>query len=360
MTIPVARMSNALKMVSFTLMCASLENREKALAISFFFKKSILLILIYLPGLLFAQEKRYEFEKGLMGSPFRLVFYAASDSLADGTAKSAFGRIEALNETLSDYRDGSEINRLSAQAGSGRWVPVSHDLFEVVRISQKISRKTAGAFDITIGPVVQLWRRAMRRSTFPGREEITKAMQPVGYRHIRLRRKKQAIRLTKPTMRLDVGGIGKGYAADAAVKVLQQAGITSILVDAGGDLTLAQPPPGKRGWEVEVSSGKQADSTAILVLSNVGIATSGAAYRYLEHEGVKYSHIVDPATGVGLRYHVRTTVIASNGTLADALATAFSVAGKDKGRRISRRFPNAKLWLMETKGGVTTSWNTLK
>lgn len=355
-----ARISNALKMVNFTRVYASLRYRGNAYAISLFFKISSLLILIYLPDQLFAQGKRYEFEKGLMGSPFRLVFYATDDSLANSAARRAFGRIEELNEILSDYRDGSEINRLSAQSGSGKWVPVSEDLFEVVRLSKGISRKTKGTFDITVGPMVQLWRRAMRRTIFPNEKEIQQARKSVGYRHIHLRRKKQVIRLTQSRMRLDVGGIGKGYAADAAVKVLQAAGITSILVDAGGDLTLAQPPPGKLGWEVEVSSGKKADSTAILMLSNVGIATSGAAYRYLTHEGIRYSHIVNPATGVGLRYHVRTTVIASNGTLADALATALSVAGIDKGKQIRKRFPQTKVWLLETKEGLTKSWNTLK
>ncbi|MBU1820268.1 MAG: FAD:protein FMN transferase, partial [Bacteroidetes bacterium] len=170
----------------------------------------------------------------------------------------------------------------------------------------------------------------------------------------------QKVKLTQPGMRLDVGGIGKGYAADAAVAVLKKLGINAVLLDAGGDLTLADPPPGKAGWEVEVTSGLPHDSTTTLLLSNVGIATSGATYRYLEHEGVRYSHIVNPQTGVGLRYHVRTTVIAPNGTLADALATAFSVAGIEDSKRIVENFPNVKVWLLEMNNGSVKSWNTLK
>lgn len=359
-TKPKVRITNALKMVSFTRFYASLKISEKMLVRFSFSNISIFLILFYLPALVFAQQKRYEFQRGLMGSPFRLVFYTISDSLANSAAGQVFGRIEKLNEILSDYRDGSEINRLSAQSGSGKWIAVSDDLFEVIRISRKLGKKTAGAFDITIGPVVQLWRRAMRRNRFPEEKEIAKARQAVGYRNIRLRPGKHTVRLTHPHMRLDVGGIGKGYAADEAVALFKKLGITSVLVDAGGDLTLAESPPGKEGWEVEVTSGTQSDSTIRLLLSNVGIATSGATYRYLEHNGVRYSHIVNPATGVGLRHHVRTTVIAPNGTLADALATAFSVEGIDGAMKIERRFPQIKVWLLETKQGEVKSWNTLK
>jgi FAD:protein FMN transferase len=359
-TMPTARIRSALKMVNFTLMDASLRDRGNPNPFPPFLMISILLILIYLPLQTFAQEKRFEFEKGLMGSKFRLVFYASSDSLARLAAAQAFGRIDTLNEILSDYRDGSEINRLSAQSGSGKWVCVSEDLYRVVSTSKEISQKTGGVFDITIGPVVQLWRRALRRSQFPVQKELDEALASVGYQKIALRPKKRAIRLSNSRMRLDVGGIGKGYAADEAVRILKGLGIASILVDAGGDLTLADPPPGKAGWEVEITSGTPQDSTATLLLANVGIATSGASYRYLEHNGIRYSHIVNPNTGVGLRYHVRTTVIAPSGTLADALATALSVAGISKAREISRAFPGVRVWLLETNGSEVKSWNTLK
>lgn len=307
----------------------------------------------------YGQPKRYEFEKGLMGSPFRLLFYASDDSLASEAARQAFKRIESLNEILSDYRDGSEINRLSAQSGSGKWVAVSDDLYNVLSISKKISRKTRGTFDITVGPAVQLWRRAMRRNVFPTQSEIEKSRKATGFRFIKLRPRTKSVRLVRPGMRLDAGGIGKGYAADEAVRTLQEMGIRAVLVDAGGDLTLAAPPPGREGWEVEINSGQSADSVALVHLTNVGVATSGDNYRYLEHEGIRYSHILDPKTGIGLLHHVRTTVIAPNGTYADALATAFSVAGGERSKRIMRRFAGIRVWLLEIKDNRITSWSTL-
>jgi FAD:protein FMN transferase len=346
-------------MVSFTLGYTSWIN-AKQIRFFCFLIISTLFTPIYFPVHVYGQEKRYEFEKGLMGSPFRLVVYTISDSLAQQVASLAFARIENLNEILSDYRDGSEINRLSAQSGSNKWVTVSEDLYKVLSTSKKISRKTRGTFDITIGPEIQLWRRALRRNIFPTQNEIEKARRSVGYRFIKLRPRTQSVRLVRPNMRLDVGGIGKGYAADEAVQVMVAQGIKSALIDAGGDITTLGSPPGRQGWEVEVNSGKTAGSTAIMRLSNAGIATSGATYRFLEHEGIRYSHIVNPKTGIGLRHHVRTTVIAPNGTYADALATAFSVAGIERSKRIIRRFRNVQVWLLESQGSQATSWNTLR
>lgn len=327
----------------------------------YFLNISLFLILFYLPTSVFGQEKRYEFEKGLMGSPFRLIFYASSDSLANQAARLAFARIEELNQMLSDYRDGSEINCLSASSGGNKWVVVSNDLFKILLISKKISRRTDGAFDVTVGPVVQLWRRAIRRNSFPTEAELQEARQAVGYRHVKLRRCTKSVKLNLHDMRLDVGGIGKGYAADEAVKVLENLGVKSVLIDAGGDVTLNDPPPDEQAWEISVDSGNPRDSIASkITLANAGVATSGATYRYLEHDGVRYSHIVNPKTGVGLRFHVRTTVVAPNGTMADALATAFSVAGIERSKKIMRKFPGVKVWLLETSEGKASEWNTLK
>ncbi|MCF0070582.1 FAD:protein FMN transferase [Dyadobacter sp. CY261] len=305
-----------------------------------------------------AQEMRYTFEKGLMGSPFKLVVYAQNDSIAKVAADHAFGRVEELNEIMSDYRDGSEINRLSATSGSDTWVKVSKDLFDILAISQDISAKTGGVFDATLGPVVQLWRRATRKNIFPSEEEIREALSRTGYKKLKMDTKTQSIMLTQKGMRLDIGGLGKGYAAEEAIKEVKKLGITSAMMDAGGKIVLTNPPPGTMGWNINVSNGS--DSLRAMQLSNVALATSGPTYRYMEYKGVRYSHIVDPKTGVGLLFHVRTTVISPDGTVADALATAFSVAGIKKSRKYLRRFKGSKVWLVEKQGGGMAEWNTLE
>jgi len=306
----------------------------------------------------FAQVQRYSFEKGMMGSPFKLVFYAGTDSLAQIAADSAFRRIERLNEVMSDYRDGSEINKLSATSGEGIWVPVSKELFDILAVSQDISAKTEGVFDVTLGPVVQMWRHATRKGIFPERKEIDQALSKTGYRKMELNAVSQKVLLKQKGMRLDIGGLGKGFAAEEAMKVLKNFGITSAMMDAGGKIVLTNPPPGTHGWKITISNGS--DSLRTMELSNIAVATSGPTYRYMEYNGIRYSHIVDPKTGIGLLFHVRTTVISPDGTVADALATAFSVAGIDKSKKYMRRFLGSKVWLVEKQGEKIANWNTLE
>ena len=318
---------------------------------------AILFFVCYFPSQLIAQERRYTFEKGLMGSPFRLIIYSNNDSLANRSANAAFKRIEALNASLSDYRDDSEINAVSAQSGTKKWIPVSRDLFDILYISDDISKKTDGAFDATLGPIVQEWRRATRKGYFPDKKLIADALSKTGFNKVKFNSSSKSIQLKSKGMRLDIGGLGKGYAADEAVKVLKSFGIKSAMIDAGGKLALMDPPPGEKGWKIVISSGR--DSIETIEYSNVGIATSGPTYRYLDYNGKRYSHIVNPKTGIGLEHHVRTTVISPNATEADALATAFSVSGITAGKKYLKRFPNNKVWLVETKGNKVNSWNTI-
>jgi thiamine biosynthesis lipoprotein len=317
----------------------------------------ILFLLCYFPNQLFAQEKRYSFERGLMGSPFKLIIYAPDDSSAHKAAMSAYKRIEDLNVALSDYRDDSEINAVSAQSGTDKWIPVSKDLFDILFVSDDISKKTKGAFDATLGPIVQEWRRATRKGYLPDKDLIAQALARTGYNKVKYNKANHTIQLKQSGMRLDIGGLGKGYAADEAVKVLKSHGIKSAMIDAGGKLALMDPPPGEKGWKIVISSGR--DSIETIEYANVGIATSGPTYRYLEYNGKRYSHIVDPKTGIGLEHHVRTTVISPDATEADALATAFSVSGIKEGKKYLKRFPNNKVWLVETKNDKIKSWNTI-
>ena len=304
-------------------------------------------------------QTKYSYQRPLMGSVFYLIFYAPNDSVAKVASDSVFARINYLNATLSDYLDGSETNRLSASAGLQQWVHVSPVLFDILAKSTQVSQQTNGAFDCTVGPVVQLWRRAMRRNYFPEKDQIKLAKRAVGYGLVALDSQNKRVKLRRKNMRLDFGAIGKGYAADQALAVLRHFNINRAFLDAGGDLAIGEAPPASSGWAVEVSSGG-ADTTArqVLWLQNCGVATSGATYRYLEHQGRRYSHIADPRTGVGLQTHVRTTVIAPNGTIADAFATAFSVLGIKKGKKIHKKNPEMGVWLIENKLQKQTAWKS--
>jgi thiamine biosynthesis lipoprotein len=318
----------------------------------------ITLVFFFLCTCAFGQNNRYVFEKGMMGSPFKLIFYAENDSVANIASQKAFARIQELNDSLSDYRDGSEINKLSAQSGTGKWVHVGQDLFNILWISKDISKKTEGAFDVTMGPVVQLWRRAVRHGKFPDDNEIRVARSKTGYEKMMLDSATKSVLLTEPGMRLDIGGLGKGFAAEEAMKIIRTFGIRSAMVDAGGKIVVTNAPPGTRGWNVTVSNGS--DSLRTILLANTSVATSGPTYRYLEFKGIRYSHIVDPKTGIGLTYHIRTTAVHPDGTVSDALATAFSIVGIKRTKEYLKAFPGTKVWLVEYNDGKVTDWNSLE
>jgi FAD:protein FMN transferase len=171
------------------------------------------------------------------------------------------------------------------------------------------------------------------------------------------------VRLMRPDMRLDLGGIGQGYAVDEAARVLKQAGIQSFLLDLGGDVLAGSPPPDRpEGWRIAVGSGtnSRADpaDTLVVLLTNAAITTSGDTYRHLDIDGHRYSHIMNPQSGLGLRHFVRTTVMAPEGYRADALTKVFSVAPSRKRRSLAMQFPDAKVWILENKKGRLRRWQS--
>lgn len=304
----------------------------------------LFLILGYLPFSAQAQSlERYEFESVHMGTTFRIAFYASDDSLAKAASDHAFGKVEDLNAILSDYKEDSELNRLSNQSGSSRWISVSDPLFQVICKGQEVAQKTDGAFDITVGPYVQLWRK-MNRSydpALPSQDILKQLSKSVGYKYIRLKKNLQAVKLLQPHMQLDAGGIAKGFAADEALKVLESHGIYSAFVDAGGDITLGNSPPHKRGWKINIQRYTQGRAQIItLLLSNKAIATSGDLFQHVAIEGKRYSHIVNPHTGIGLTNQSTVTVIAPNGITADSYASAVSVLGPKRGIAILKSESN--------------------
>lgn len=280
--------------------------------------------------------RRFEFTQPQMGMPFRIVLYAARESQAADAARAAFARVAELNRVLSDYEEDSELVRLNRSAGSGMAVPVSPDLWRVLERAQRLAARTDGAFDVTVGPAVQLWRRARRQRELPAPERLAAALRAVGHRHLVLDARRRTARLDVPGMRLDLGGIAKGYALDEALAVLRGRGLPRALVSGGGDMAAGAPPPGARGWRIELAAPDVAGAppACFVWLKNAGLATSGDLFQFVEIGGRRYSHIVDPRTGFGLTDHSLVTVIAPDCMTADSLATAVSVLGPEAGLRL--------------------------
>jgi thiamine biosynthesis lipoprotein len=277
--------------------------------------------------------ERFEFTRAEMGMPFRIVVYAPSETKARAGADRAFNRVAALNGVMSDYEDDSELSRLSHTAGTGQWVEVSADLWAVLARGQAMARASDGAFDVTVGPYVRLWRRARRQRELPEDFRMVEARSAVGYRFLEMDAGRRQVRLVRPGMRLDLGGIAKGHALQEACADLERSGLPRALVTGGGDMVAGDAPPGRPGWRIEVASldVTNAPPSRWVWLKREALATSGDLFQRLELDGRRYSHIVDPRTGIGLTNHCLATVIARDGMTADALSTAVSVLGPKQG-----------------------------
>jgi thiamine biosynthesis lipoprotein len=290
-------------------------------------------------GLLAGSLSKLSFTHPAMGTLFRIDLYADTAEHAARAAAAAFRRVDELNAICSDYLPESELTRL-CRAGT---LPVSKDLFDVIEKAQAIAKVSGGAFDISAGHMTNQWRRAKRKGVLPSAADMAKAKALTGFQMIELDAKSRVVTLTKPGMQLDLGGIAKGYAADAALAVLRAEGIPSAVVAASGDIAVGDAPPGEpEGWDIAVRAFASAEPTDALRhgrLRNCGISTSGDLHQVIEIGGQLYSHIVDPKTGLGLTRRIACSVVARDATTSDALATALCVLGEVEGQQLVKSMP---------------------
>lgn len=276
--------------------------------------------------------QRFQYTKTLMGMQCRIVLFAPSEDAALGASQAAFARMDHLEAVLSDYREDSELAGLLRQ-DPGKPVKVSRDLFMVLRRSQDFAARTAGAFDVSVGPLTRLWRQARRGGSLPSPAALHDALARVGWQNLELDPVRSTITLGKNGMQLDFGGIAKGYACDEALGVLRQQGIASAMVELGGDIAVSGAPPGRVGWNISLPDIQNPDAR-YQTLTHASISTSGDTEQFVEIEGRRYSHIVDPKTGLGLTHRTSVTVIARHGIVSDALSTSLSVMGEKAGREL--------------------------
>jgi thiamine biosynthesis lipoprotein len=299
---------------------------------------------------------RFVFTDRHMGTEFRIVLYAPDEATAKLAAKAAFARAAELDAIMSDYKADSDLMRLCKQAG-GPPVRVSEDLFAILYRSQEVARKSGGAFDVTVGPLVRLWRRARRTRRLPDPKELEKALKLVGFDKIRLDSERRTVQLLVAGMLLDLGGIAKGYAVEEMLAVLRRYGITRALVQASGDIAVADAPPDKAGWKIGLAPLRDpdADPERYLLLKHAAVSTAGDARQYVEIGGKRYSHIIDPRTGRALVGRSSVSVVAPDGTTTDGLDTALSVMGPKAGLALVEATDAAAcIFIREGKNGLET------
>jgi thiamine biosynthesis lipoprotein len=297
---------------------------------------------------------RFVFSHPAMGTLITITLYAPDLAAAKAGADAAFQRIDALEDIMSDYQADSELLRLCDHP-FGAPVPVSPELFDVLERAREISMLSDGAFDVTVGPYVRLWRFARKRKVLPTPAEIATAREAVGWQKLRLDARARTVTLLVPNMRLDLGSIGKGYAADAALRILKGRGIDRALVAASGDISAGNSPPGQRGWKIGISvfGGTTNTPSCTLLLHNAGISTSGDTEQFIEINGVRYSHIVNPVTGLGLTQRIQATVIGPDATTTDSLDTTVSLLGVKRGLALIDSWPRLAGLIVTIDNGQT-------
>jgi thiamine biosynthesis lipoprotein len=290
---------------------------------------------------------RFQRTETHMGTSFGIVLYAADEKSANRAFSAAFSRIAEIDRICSDYDVESELSRLSARSPTSQPVPVSDDLYRVLKLSRRLSEESGGAFDVTVGSITRQWRRARRLKKLPDPEQLNELMKSVGYRNLIVHDPEHLVELTKPNMRLDLGGIAPGFAANEALATMKKLGISSALVNASGDICVGDAPPDEPAWRIDIAplepNGKPTQSVGLV---NASISTSGDAFQYLEIDDKRYSHIVDPNTGHGLTQRSSVTVITSKDRIADGLGTAVSVLGPEKGLKLIESIPGAAAYIV--------------
>lgn len=285
-----------------------------------------------------------------MGSPFTIIFYSDDSVQAATIANQCFNLVDSFVSIFSDYIDTSELSRLSATAGLNRPVAVSPAMLDILMLAKIAFKKSEGAFDITIGPVVKLWRQARKTKQFPSPEIIKQARILTGFNKIVIDSINKKVILLQRGMQLDLGGIAQGYIAQKIINFLSKQHINYALVNASGDIVTTGAPPGTNGWTigVNVPESKEELLTEKLLVQHKTVSTSGDAYQFMENGGKRYSHIIDPRTGYGVTSLRNVTVIAADGTTADWLATACSILPIKKAKQLATQM-GAEVLIAEIK-----------
>ena len=262
-------------------------------------------------------------------------------------------RMSEIQRTMTVKADYGEVAFINS---SGSWpVVVSQDVYMLIEEALLFSELTDGAFDITVLPLVQLWKAAAARGTLPSISEIDDAREKVGYRAVELLDGSRLV-LRKQGMKIDLGAIAKGYAVDEAVRILLKSGVKDFLINAGGDIYCKGLYRGRRPWRIGVQDPLRPGAIIdILNISDCAVTTSGDYERFYIIDGEKYSHIIDPSTGWPEDVVISATVIAPTAEEADALATACAVSGSGKGLRLINSLEGVEAMMIEKSGdGVST------
>ena len=272
----------------------------------------------------------------IMGTFGRVVVIAADKKTGRKCIKAAFEKIQLVNELMSKYKPTSQISKVNAKAFDEP-VVVDELVFDLLKKSIEYSKKTYGVFDITVAPLIDLWKEAEDANLLPSDEALAAAKAKVGFDKLRLNARHRSVKFTVRGMKLDLGAIAKGYAIDLAVEAAKKHSALGVMIDIGGDIRcFGETPQGKKYWVIGLQNPAALGDNGKSIIDklkifNDSVATSGNYRRFVTIDGIRYSHIINPVTTAGADELSSVTVIAPKAVDADALATAISVLGLTRG-----------------------------
>src|SRR5579864_1299789 len=277
-----------------------------------------------------ALTQRVEANIDAMGSTYSVVVYGDDEARLRAAVEDASLEARRLDQLLSNYIPASEWSQVNREASS-KPVRISTELFQLLAACVNYSRRSDGAFDITVGPLMKVWGFYKGTGHLPHRAEVHAAMGLVGFRHIQLNRANLTVKFDRPGVEMDPGGIGKGYAVDRMVEVLRKNGIQIALVSASGSSIYAMgaPPNEPRGWQIKIKDPKDQRKTVETVyLKDMSLSTSGNYEKFFRAEGKIYSHIMDPRTGFPAPGMLSVSVLAPRTLDSEAWAKPFFINGR--------------------------------
>lgn len=304
------------------------------------------------------QQKLFKQTMKLMGNRFEITVVGEDAAWANGMIAAAVSEIERIEKLLTTFNAASQTNLINSQAGIAP-VEVSREMLELVKRSLRISQITQGAFDITYGSIdKQLWNFDKTMTALPDAVVAKKMVRLINYRNVIVDDVACTVFLKEQGMRIGFGGIGKGYAAEKAKLLLQQWGVTSGIINASGDLSAWGLQPDGTPWTVGIAHPDSADLPfSYLNISNMAVATSGNYEKFIMIDGKKYSHTINPRTGLPITGIKSVTIICPNAEMADALATPVTIMGVEAGLHLINQLKGIGCVIIDDANKIYTSKN---
>lgn len=295
----------------------------------------------------------FKYHQVAMGTVIEITLIADDEEAANKASLQAFQEIKRIETLMSPWLDSSDVTRINRSAGKER-VKVSPETFEVIQKAQEISELSEGGFDITVGPLTELWRKAREKKIPPSVEDVKEKLGLVNFKNIGIDQEGKVF-LKKKGMAIDLGGIAKGYAVDRAFELLKSLGYRNLIINAGGDLRVGGLK-NNQPWSIGIQNPRESQKIlARISVSDTAIATSGDYEKYFIYQGKRYHHIFNPKDGFPTEGSQSVTIITKDCITADGLATAVFVLGAEKGYSLCQKLEGVDCLIKDKEGKIIFS-----